>query len=184
MFNNKLQCEYYTVNDFPEILTTIAQNGGIKICGEGKKIRYVDITSSFDIEVTNFKDFGHKISLMYIWQFAVTDDTTGIIYPIIGRTWEDFQELIDIINTVMQSCIGDYEFYWPIYIHNLSYEYSFIKHYVNILDTFVTKANSPLYARTKFIEFRCSYYLAGCGLKSLPQFIDNLDPSIQNQVFF
>lgn len=203
MINQTLQCEYFTVEEFPNILNKIAKNGGIKFCGNGRKYRYLDISSSFDIEVTNFKKIikntkfsremkrkikkeikkTHKISLMYIWQFAITDDTTGEIYTIIGRTWDEFQQLIDIINQTMSYItVTDYKFYWPIYIHNLSFEYFFIKHYLDIEDVFVTKANTPLYVRTENIEFRCSYFLSGCGLKSLPKFIDNLDPSIYKLV--
>lgn len=181
MFNNTLQCEYYTVEDFPNILNTIAKNGGIKLCGTDRHNRYLDISASFDIETTNFKT-ENKLALMYIWQFAITDDTTGIIYPIVGRTWEDFILLVDIINNIMACCGDAYNFYFPIYIHNFSFEYFFIKHYIDILETFVTKSNTPLYARTKYIEFRCSYFLSGCGLASLPNFIDNLDPSIKKLV--
>ena len=53
------------------------------------KSHYLDLDCAFDIETSSDQD--NKLSWMYMWQFAINDIT------IIGRTWEEFQEFLDIL---------------------------------------------------------------------------------------
>jgi hypothetical protein len=171
-FNNKLGIHYYDVEELPSILNKIATNNKLKFVGNNKR-KYLDISASFDIETTSFRDKdNNKLSLMYIWQFGILDDSTGFTYCIIGRTWEEWQIVMDILSEVMENAKGKAKYYFPIYVHNLSFEYFFIKHLLDIEDTFVTKSNTILYCRTNnHLEFRCSYFLSGCGLSSITNFL-------------
>ena len=75
----------------------------------------IPVSAAFDIEATN--DKATKAAYMYVWQLYLN----GCIY--IGRTWEEFFELLD-----------DIEYYYKtspkrklyIFIHNMAYEMAFL----------------------------------------------------------
>lgn len=75
----------------------------------------IPVSAAFDIEATN--DSRTKAAYMYVWQLYLN----GCIY--IGRTWEEFFELLD-----------DIEYYFRtspkrklyIFIHNMAYEMAFL----------------------------------------------------------
>ena len=57
----------------------------------------------------------------------------------------------------------------PVYIHNLSYEFQFIRKWFNWSKVFAIDKRKPVRASTKDgIEFRCSYILSGYSLRNLP----------------
>lgn len=127
---------------------------------QNKKIWYCNLACSFDIETSSFyNEKGEKQAIMYIWQFAIFDNV------ILGRTWNDFFILLD-------SLVKFYELNennrLVCYIHNLSYEFQFIRKLFEWKDIFATDERKPLYACTKNgIEFRCSYRLSGYSLAVL-----------------
>lgn len=54
---------------------------------------------------------------------------------------------------------------YVIYVHNLSYEFQFIKSFFNWHNVFMRKEHTILKAvTTEGIEFRCSYFLSNCSL--------------------
>ena len=125
---------------------------------EGKKtVEYANVSSSFDIEVSSFEYNGKKNSLMYIWQFGLNG------YVVIGRTWEEFVNLIDrLVKTYKLD--GSRRF--PCYVHNLAYEFQFMKDYFKWSRIFAREKRSPMVAMTSSgIEFRCSYMLSGFSLE-------------------
>lgn len=151
---------------------------------EGKKIDYVNIPISFDIECTNYEVVnkrGRKIEIdhygfMYLWGIMIE---TAWFY---GRTWDEFESLL-----------GELTEYWGlsssrrcvIYVHNLSYEFAFLMKRFEWCDLFARYERKPLKAVTDFgVEFRCSYFLSGYSLKSLGEIIglekldENYDYSI------
>lgn len=145
----------------------LEQNIKIEYVGSRKK-KYVNIASAFDIETTSFMYNGLKCALMYVWQFGVYNTETKNTIVIMGRTWEEFGQLMNYINNMIkhdEKC----EYYFPIYVHNLAFEYSFLsKEFKGLFgDSFFTKENTPIYCRLQGIEFRCSYMLSGCGLQYL-----------------
>jgi len=164
--NKKLNLNYYNVEEMPRILDKLIEHNGITWCG--RKIKYLDWSISFDIESTSFRDYLKKLALMWIWMLGLQDDQTGFIYTIVGRTWKEWQEAIKCL---YELCPGD-NHYIPIYVHNLSFEYFFIKPYVMEKDVFVVKSNDLLYMRTwEGLEFRCSMKVAGCKLADITQFL-------------
>ena len=66
---------------------------------------------AFDIETTYEKKI--EQSFMYIWQFAMMDLETEIVYYCYGRNWDSFVELINGINDEYASVL--------VFVHNLSY---------------------------------------------------------------
>ena len=59
-----------------------------------------------------------------------------------------------------------------VYVHNLAFEFSFVKHWFNWNQVFNMEANKPLFGVTNDgFEFRCSYLLSGSSLETVA---DNL----------
>lgn len=122
-------------------------------------IKYKDIVITFDIETTRLQD---DQSIMYIWQMQIED-----VYTIIGRTWEEFTEALETIRsglTATERVI--------VWVHNLGYEFSFLKGIMDFEQVFAVKPRKPLYALSDGIEFRCSYMLTGL---SLEKFLEQME---------
>lgn len=128
---------------------------------ERKKIYYANIPIAFDIEDTSFyDDQGEKTSIMYVWQVAIN----GIVY--MGRTWEQFKELIQILNDNADNVSRETscEYRYLIFVHFLDHEFQFIRKRFRWTSVFSRKERSPIYAITGHIEFRDSYILTGKSL--------------------
>ena len=118
---------------------------------------YLDVITAFDIESTRLKDI--EQSVMYIWQFQL-----GLDITIIGRTWDEFMAMINKIKDILNNC------YLVIYVHNLSYEFQFLKgiYKFNPEEVFCTDSRKILKCTMyDCIEFRCSYYLTNMSLDKL-----------------
>ena len=75
----------------------------------------IPVSAAFDIEATN--DKATKAAYMYVWQMYLN----GCIY--IGRTWEEFFELLDDIKYYYKTS-PKRKLY--IFIHNMAYEMAFL----------------------------------------------------------
>ena len=124
---------------------------------KSKNIDYYNVPCAFDIETTSFRDDeDNKCATMYIWMLSLND------YIIIGRTWTEF---INVLNTIVKKLSLWENRRLIIYVHNLAYEYQFIRHYLDWLNVFALDKYKPVYAvTTTGIEFRCSYLLSGMSL--------------------
>lgn len=124
------------------------------------KVHYLNIPISFDIETSSFYEGIAKKAIMYIWTCNVNGTT------FIGRTWNQFKQLLDIISEVFE--LIKYNKRCLIYVHNLEYEFQFMRKWFDWHDIFADDKRQPLYAVTKGgIEFRCSYRLSGYSLAKL-----------------
>ena len=124
------------------------------------KITYYNIPCSFDIETSSFKahdDAGAEIkcATMYIWQFGLNG---SVIY---GRTWEQFFEMLNILQEVLE--ISEKK-HLIIYVHNLGYEFQWIKNWIHWDKVFAIKQRRPVYAIAGGFEFRCSLLLSNYAL--------------------
>ena len=127
-----------------------------KLNGRKLKVEYINLPASFDIETSSFRENGEKKACMYIWQLGINGRV------IIGRTWEEF---IDTINQLVDIFKLNAEKRLVIYVHNLAYEFAWIKHRFQWSTVFSREKGSPMKAlTTNGIEFRCSYILSGCNL--------------------
>ena len=105
-------------------------------------VTYYNIPCSFDIETSSFKaydDKGQEIkcATMYIWQFGLNGSV------IFGRTWDEFFELLGILQ---QSLDLSEEKHLVIYVHNLGYEFQWIKQWIHWDKVFAIKQRRPVYA--------------------------------------
>ena len=120
-----------------------------------KKVKhYRNIITGFDIETTTLPDI--EQAFMYIWQFQIGRDVT-----VIGRSWTQFFELLKKIRSLLN---GDW---LVIYVHNLSFEFQFLKGIYQFEEdeVFCTESRKILKC-TMFdcFEFRCSYLLTNMSL--------------------
>lgn len=134
---------------------------------------YKDIVCAFDIETTKIPH-GEPIRLsktetrqpyiafMYVWQLQIGKGIT-----IIGRYWDEFTILLNMISKELEETERI-----VIYVHNLSYEWSFL-HDSKVLEPYVDKDSVFCLKPRKVckflcfddhIEFRCSYIHSNMGL--------------------
>lgn len=142
---------YYTPRTFPikeiQRLQTLPPP-------RGSRRRYADIVCAFDIETTRIP--GTDESIMYVWQLQLGED-----YTIIGRTWQEFQSLM---RAIASNLFGKY---LVVYVHNLSFEFQFLRGIYDFQDSdvFCIKSRKVLRAEMlNAIEFRCSYIHSNMSL--------------------
>lgn len=124
-------------------------------------VNYINVICAFDIEFTTIPDGDSVKGFMYVWQFNINGHT------IIGRTWAEFIQLLDILKMMLN--IGEHQ-RLIIYVHNLGVEFSYFRKYFDWIEMTANSARRPIKAVTKSgFEFRCSYMLSGMSLKALGQ---------------
>lgn len=127
--------------------------------GVVSKIKYFDVPAAFDIETSSFYYNGEKCACMYEW-------TLGIFGAVmIGRTWDEF---ISVMKKIVEILDLHREKRVVIYVHNLAYEFQFIRKWFEWETIFAIDTRKPIYAlTTSGIEFRCSYLLTGYNLETV-----------------
>lgn len=100
------------------------------------------------------------LSFMYIWQMCIADEEDDVIYESwYGRSWDEFKDLISFLKS-FDGCT------WVIWVHNLGFEFEFIRDMFTWDEQFFTHKHRPIWVKTDNIIFRCSYKMSGMSLKS------------------
>ena len=165
----------YTPEQIDTVIDTLITDDDL--IGNNKGNRVYNIPVAFDIETSSFyRDLNgdtytyeqvqkldnpkiEKVAIMYIWQLGIN----GAV--ITGRTWDEF---ITVINRISDRLELTKNKRLIIYVHNLSYEFQFIRNRFSWYKIFSIDKRKPLYAITDtFIEFRCSYLLSGYSLANV-----------------
>ena len=130
-----------------------------KFVGKGKT-KYLNIPVSFDTETTSFYDKNNqKTAIVYVWMLGLC----GLV--VLGRTWEEWIEVYNKLVARFRLCEKRVLI---CYVHNLSFDFQFIRKHHEFINVFATEKYNPLYATTKDgLEFRCSYRLSGYNLNTL-----------------
>lgn len=118
------------------------------------KVTYKDVICTFDIETSRLDDVDQ--SIMYIWMFHIHHHCT-----IAGRTWEELAKLLDIMRGELD------EETLCIFVHNLSYEFQFLRaiHEWKTDEVFAVDSRKVLKSCIgKSFEFRCSYLHSNMSL--------------------
>ena len=154
-----IECLVETINGFKTeyAYSYDEYDYNFNIYGDGKKYSKNFIT--FDIETSKYNKGNDLETFMYIWQACIDDDV------VFGSTWKEFKMFLDRCYNRMNTSKKV-----VIYIHNLSYEFQFMKNFFEWEDVFATDEHVILKACTKEFEFRCSYKLSNM---SLDKFIEN-----------
>lgn len=136
---------------------------------DAHKKGYITYPATFDIETTTINpnnDIDTPYAFMYIWQFCIK----GTV--IIGRTWHEWLTFLDKLVTVLDL---NQEKKLVIYVHNLNYEFEFIRKFIALTKIFATAPHKVLRASNDYFEFRCSYILSNMNLR---KFIENTPTAV------
>lgn len=134
-----------------------------------KWFKYANIPIAFDIETSTIgtqkfnelKTRDKELALesleafVYHWQLCIGETV------IFGRHIEEAIELFDKLKQL--------EFNIVIYIHNLGYEFNWLKDYMTFDNVFARARHTPIYAISGNIEFRCSLIMSNMSLKAYTQ---------------
>lgn len=138
-------------------------------------IEYYNVATAFDIEAStilpakdsNGKFVSKPFGIMYQWQFCYDNIVC------FGRTWEEFILLLDRLSNVLDLDPDSRRL--VVYVHNLSYEFQFIKDFIKIHSMFAKDKRKPLKVVTmNGIEFRCSYFLSNMSLEKFCENTPNI----------
>lgn len=129
-----------------------------------KKIEYIDLVSSFDIEVSSFYDNKKKVAVMYAYAFGINGKSK------IGRTWEEFLNDLKLVKEKYNISLNKRLI---IYVHNLSYEFQFLMKRIEREEVFAIDNREVCVALSKMgFEFRCSYILSNQSLESIGEHLE------------
>lgn len=138
----------------------MSKNEDVRIC-------YSNIRVGFDIETTSYYDGDQKKAIVYTYTFSVNGEVTVL------RTADAFlQFLKDLQDRYTSEWTGKDDQRWrrmiAIYVHNLPYEFQFIRQYLQ-WDSLFAIANARKIARAIAgrMEFRCSLMLTNKSLASV-----------------
>lgn len=137
-----------------EFLRKISQ-AILPIATNNKKISYYNVPAAFDIEVSSFYKGEDKQASMYIWQFGILNWVTY------GRTWDEFIGFINVLSKVLGL---DENMRLIVYVHNLAYEWQWIRSLFKWDKVFLLEERKPVYAILGGLEFRCSLKLSSKSL--------------------
>lgn len=147
---------------YTSLLKNAADFGLVKT---NKKIELFNIPVGYDIETSSFYIEDIKYATMYEWTFGygiVKDGNLGT-YVTYGRTWEEFERLLNF--TAMLLELNPKNKRLVVYVHNLPYEWQWMRKRFKWDKVFLLDDRKPVYAITSTgIEFRCSLKLSGKSL--------------------
>lgn len=120
-----------------------------------RRKHYINTLCAFDIETTRLEDDN---SIMYIWMFAV-----GKHDVYIGRTWQELEAFLDRLRNMIED-----KQTLVVLVHNLSYEFFFLRTIYNFNPSEVFALKSRRIAKCtmydKKFEFRCTYIHSNMSL--------------------
>lgn len=136
-------------------IETLKRKAGNPGGTQNRKLHYKNVIAAFDIETTRLEEI--EQSIMYVWQLHL--DGIGTI---IGRTWDELWGLLKQFREELQKetlCI---------FVHNLSYEFQFLRAIYNFEKEEVFAVDSRKVLKCTMwdgaIEFRCSYLHSNMSL--------------------
>lgn len=116
--------------------------------GTKKRREYKDLVCAFDTETSYIEELDENI--IYVWQFQVDE-----YYTVIGRTVAELKQFFISLDNAMH----DNQFL-VVYVHNLSYDWQFIRCLFDIQPDSVFAVKSRKVLKCDIlghIELRCSY---------------------------
>lgn len=147
----------YNCDNFDYTLISNTRNQRRKKGNQGKRNNkriYKDLLCAFDIETTNDRE--SLQAFMYVWQFQINDVT------VMGRTWNEFITFLERIKDELKS-----EEYIVIFVHNLSFEFQFLRGIYNFNKEEVFAIDSRKVLKCEMFnhfELRCSYLQTNMSL--------------------
>lgn len=137
---------------------------------------YLNAIWSFDTETTSYTTWKTRkkkdgteeryCAGKYAWAY-IMDFCKKIGDTYFHKTYRRWEEVKEFLNELSSTC-GKNEFY-VIYVHNLSFEFQFMKDWLELTDVFARKSHNVLRCRYRHIEFRDSLALANLKLQKLAE---------------
>ena len=127
---------------------------------------YWDLKCGFDIETTTYIDRAY----MYIWQIGINNKA------FFGNTWDEFNGCLNIINEYIdylnkQKAKEKHKKVFKAqaicFIHNIAFEWQFVRKEINITDVFLKSLREPLYFESNNIKFLDSFQITHMSLAKL-----------------
>lgn len=151
--NGRLRMPVYNIHDDLDVLDKFA---GARIASNRTSVKYLNIACAFDIETTNVKA-ERPFAFMYHWQFCIGRRV------FFGRTWDELQTFFHELRERLR--LSDHR-RLVVYVHNLPFEFQFMRRFFLWSDVFLKGNRQPLKALCNgCIEFRCSYALSNMSLE-------------------
>lgn len=126
---------------------------------KGETFEYINLVASFDIETSSFYEKKEKRAIMYAYGLGIDGKVK------IGRTREEFIADLEVIKKHYDISLKKRLI---IYVHNLSYEFQFMRKRFKWNKVFALDTREVCYALTDSgFEFRCSYILSNSSLANL-----------------
>ena len=142
----------------------------LPIIMSNKKEVFYNIPAGFDIETSSFYNHDLKCAITYEWTFGIgyiDDQDEFRRLKTYGRTWEQFAIFLDAVSKILDT---DKSKRLVVYVHNLPYEWQFMRKHFRWTKVFYIDQRKPVYAITDSgIEFRCSLKLSGKSLAKTAQ---------------
>lgn len=130
----------------------------LPIVTNNKRESFYNVPCAFDIEVSSFYNGKSKQACMYIWQFGILNWVTY------GRTWDEWVGFMSLLHDVLGL---NKNLRLLVYVHNLAYEWQFIRNVTKWDKVFLLEERKPVYAQWGGYEFRCSLKLASKSLEKV-----------------
>lgn len=119
--------------------------------------KYINIPCAFDIETTNINDPQRPYAFMYQWQFCIDN----VVF--MGRTWSEYMDFCAVLKEKLFLCDKRR---LVVYIHNLPFEFQFMRRFFSWSDMFLKGKRNPLKCVADHaIEYRDSYALSNMNLR-------------------
>ena len=127
---------------------------------------YWDLKCGFDIETTTYIDRAY----MYIWQIGINNKA------FFGNTWDEFNDCLNIINEYIdylnrqkakEKHKKEFKAQAICFIHNIAFEWQFVRKEINITDVFLKSLREPLYFESNNIKFLDSFQITHMSLAKL-----------------
>lgn len=139
-----------------EVIDEMCNHFWIKGAVAGRMKRYVDDFITMDIETTTInRNTDNAIAFTY--SIAVYGANKAFLF----RTWKDYLEFISRLTGKLGT---SFNMRLVCYVHNLPYEFQFMRDFMNIEEVFATQKRKVVKCFCEGIEYRCSYKLTNMGL--------------------
>ena len=130
-----------------------------------EEIYYKKSIITFDIETTSYVEEvklenGKTKTMKHAFMYIGAIYNNGVISKY--RTWEEIISYFDSLNKI---CSKNERYI--IWVHNLSFEFQFMKDWIKFSDVFARKSHNVIKAVYKNIEFRDTLALSNCKLEKL-----------------
>lgn len=148
--------------DFKEIYLALLQKGTVR----GKNRTYINDFMTMDIETSTYGRSTYS-PVAFTYSIAVYIADRCFVF----RHWRDYNWFI----TELQRTF-DLSKYCRLvcYVHNLPYEFQFMKDFMHITEVFATQPRKVVKCFSNGIEYRCSYKLTNMGLARFTASIPDL----------